>query len=378
MGIKKPENLDIQSILLILFSVLIISTIMLVLFGIASQRSSNYSLTLILIFGVVFMISALAIASTVFNCLKLSSTKEALGLPSGSIRALIALCLIVIFAIMTIYMSGGLSNTPLKDSNGTILTYPNGTVIYQEPSAAQRDFASQTLTTVSTLVVALVSFYFGSKAIETTRGAVTRQLSTNPSGKVEIQKGKELSITVDPEPDDEAYSWKIDGDEKGKLIQEKPNQFIYQPSESVREESPVNLIFTMVKDSNISKKVEVTVKERKLELVIEPQEGVEYDKATGSVKLDSNKKLAVKVNTSPKGEEFIPKVDGDDPQALKMKTSSEFIYKSVKPTKETVTLIFSLVNKTEVSKKLEVTTLTEVSGSEPETPKQEPKSEKPK
>jgi hypothetical protein len=34
-----------------------------------------------------------------------------------------------------------------------------------EPTQAQRDFSTQTLTTVSTLVVALAGFYFGTKAV---------------------------------------------------------------------------------------------------------------------------------------------------------------------------------------------------------------------
>jgi hypothetical protein len=56
------------------------------------------------IFGVMILIGSLSLTSAVFHHLGLSSRTEALALPTGSIRATIALSLIVLFAIIAIML----------------------------------------------------------------------------------------------------------------------------------------------------------------------------------------------------------------------------------------------------------------------------------
>jgi hypothetical protein len=59
------------------------------------------------------------------------------------------------------------ANQTLVLSNGTAITNLSGISIWNsEPSQAQRDFSTQVLTTISTLVVALAGFYFGTKSVE--------------------------------------------------------------------------------------------------------------------------------------------------------------------------------------------------------------------
>jgi hypothetical protein len=164
-----------------LYGILGISSLLifLIAFG-AVNIQSAYALPLILIFGVIDVFIVLTIAGKIFVNIDYGCREEALGLPEGSVRALIALSLIIIFAIMAIYMFNSLipQNNIFLVKAGQTFIFPNGssttptidTFVFLEPSQAQRDFSSQTLTTVSTLVVALAGFYFGTKAVSTAKG----------------------------------------------------------------------------------------------------------------------------------------------------------------------------------------------------------------
>ena len=68
----------------------------------------------------------------------------------------------------TIFLQGNQSSYVFP--NGTVLTPTVDTTIALEPSKAQQDFSTQALTTVSTLVVALAGFYFGTQAVSTAKG----------------------------------------------------------------------------------------------------------------------------------------------------------------------------------------------------------------
>jgi hypothetical protein len=95
---------------------------------------------MLLIAGVGVFLVSLSAMTVVFWRLKLSDGRYALGLPDGSVRAVIALTLILMFAIMSIFLYLNVANTKNTEAN---------------------DLAKQLVTTLSTLVVALSSFYFG-------------------------------------------------------------------------------------------------------------------------------------------------------------------------------------------------------------------------
>src|SRR5262249_19221235 len=59
-------------------------------------------LPILAIFGIMILFGALALVATLFARLNLSDPRQALGLPKGSIRAAIALALVVLFAIIAI------------------------------------------------------------------------------------------------------------------------------------------------------------------------------------------------------------------------------------------------------------------------------------
>jgi hypothetical protein len=167
------------------------------------------------IFGIMILLGALALVSTLFNRLKLSAPTEALGLPPGSIRATIALSLIVLFALLAVMLYQSLSgaeavvlrglNEAAKQqlvadaANGSVLVTPvacpaataasvagtpasaaaladpcAGGALFKYDvqlghvvSTAAVDFAKQLLTLIGTLMTSVVSFYFAAKSTET-------------------------------------------------------------------------------------------------------------------------------------------------------------------------------------------------------------------
>ena len=69
-------------------------------------------LTLMLLAGMVGFITVLATSVAVFSALGLSDRAAAFGLPEGSVRALIALSLVIIFAMTSVYLYGQLRSQP--------------------------------------------------------------------------------------------------------------------------------------------------------------------------------------------------------------------------------------------------------------------------
>jgi hypothetical protein len=154
-------------------------------------------LILFLIGGVIALVIVMSALTDVFSRFNLTSKDEALGLPTGSIRALIALLLIIIFAIFILYMFGAMrgNSTTIRDLTladvSAIMQTKNVTDRQQtagqdtpddlnddrfrveyvvEPSQAAQTIGGQILTTLSTLTAAVAAFYFGTRSVEVARG----------------------------------------------------------------------------------------------------------------------------------------------------------------------------------------------------------------
>lgn len=117
--------------------------------GLAGNGNQTLALPLLLITGIVVFLGALASLVVIFRRQGLANRDYALGLPDGSIRAIIALSLILLFAILAVFLYIG------QGGFGTDT----------QPTDAQTDMAKQLVTTLSTLVVAIASFYFGSTTV---------------------------------------------------------------------------------------------------------------------------------------------------------------------------------------------------------------------
>lgn len=168
-------------------------------------ENPSVGLPVLAIFGIMILFGALALISTLFNRLGLSSTGEALALPPGSIRAAIALALIVLFALISVMLYESMEKTyaidNLKEADkAALLKEPTNRVTaviardcatlaslpgHAEPPAncapgefrytvylrvapgvESTDLAKQLLILIGTLMTSVTSFYFASKAAE--------------------------------------------------------------------------------------------------------------------------------------------------------------------------------------------------------------------
>jgi hypothetical protein len=134
----------------------------------------------ILAAGFVVLLMTIAITVALFRALGLQAPSSPLGLPEGTVAALIALVLILLFGMVGIFvfLNGadyrtvqGLSQDQVKKIDPADLlridcpSDPNGTCTVDRlfrRDQASLDIGKQLVTTVSTLVVAISAFYFGS------------------------------------------------------------------------------------------------------------------------------------------------------------------------------------------------------------------------
>lgn len=155
---------------------------------IVEEQSPEVSLPILLVASIVALLAALSSMVAVFTSLRLANPDFALGLPEGTVRAVIALSLILIFMTTSTFLSGQLRGPTVLSKNFPIKqletfkervlsieerTENNQTVydvkLLSEANAASIDFAKQILTTIGTLVVAVAGFYFGARAAAVSR-----------------------------------------------------------------------------------------------------------------------------------------------------------------------------------------------------------------
>lgn len=145
------------------------------------------NLPVLLVTGTVALLLSIATLVIVFARLSLTSWRSALGLPEGSIRAVIALLLIVLFFITAVFLYADVGrNGEQRVLNGIteerLADIPTREILRLEregvgvderfnvvttsPKIPESiDLAQQLVTTVSTLVVAVAAFYFGANSV---------------------------------------------------------------------------------------------------------------------------------------------------------------------------------------------------------------------
>ena len=146
-------------------------------------------LPLVAIGGVVVLVLLLTAVAIMFSILSLTNKEQALGLPEGSIRTVIALSLIVLFAILSVFLYQNISKggelLPVGEMSAAermqfIQSNPNARdiqavpvkgktdvydVSYRSTNAASDDFAKQLLVLLGTLMTAITSFYLGAGTV---------------------------------------------------------------------------------------------------------------------------------------------------------------------------------------------------------------------
>lgn len=161
----------------------------------ATTNGTEAALSLVFVAAAVVLIIVVCTLSIVFRRLQVYDRDEAMGLPRGSVRAVIALLLILLFFIAAIFLFNSTRDAPQPNSANRILngisaeqlaSIPatqirssrpirlNGTTAYNvvlaPPSMntnTSDDIAKQLVTTVGTLVTAVAAFYFGANSVST-------------------------------------------------------------------------------------------------------------------------------------------------------------------------------------------------------------------
>jgi hypothetical protein len=211
------------------------------------------------------MMTALA-----FSAVKLADPTQALGLPEGSVRAVIALSLIVIFVIVVVFLSGNMQRQlnqvehltlaqtnaipgeqvankrseedPVKnekaadlkkkadaikpqdspeaikareDANKAVSEADTAKGLYTvdryvDPTHGSEDFAKQIITTISTLVVSIAAFYFGSTtAISAAKSGMApgAPVITKQPANLNLKEGSAAKFSVEATGSNLSYQW---------------------------------------------------------------------------------------------------------------------------------------------------------------------------
>lgn len=187
---ERPLMVIISAGIFLVSSLIIILIALVALYRWLAERAIFYpefALPMLLLAAIVLFFGGIAVLVNVYRSVGLHDKRHALGLPEGSVRAIIALILIFLFfvAVTFIYFSvvrgqpnrklQGLtpaqftqipvseiiSSTPIP-ATGTPTSY-NVVIQGSVPTAAQ-DIGKNVIVILGTLVTAVASFYFGSKS----------------------------------------------------------------------------------------------------------------------------------------------------------------------------------------------------------------------
>jgi hypothetical protein len=269
------------SVLLLGIGVIIAGTVVMIVYAAHHLKTDDVFqpeiiLPLVVITGIVALLATLAIAAATFGLFNIADAKQALGLPAGSIQAVIALSLILIFAVVALYASGGTKNQELTStglSRAELRSIPpqqiiqvqrvkskkrkkaSYTVVRSVEDQGAREINIQLLSTVSTLVIAVAGFYFGSKSVQEGVKAVrapARDRSLYVASPVSPHPhplGKKLKgIKVHTSPRGTRVKWTVHGDAKGEMSQHEDGTYAYAPGEGKKEGESVALHFAQADD----------------------------------------------------------------------------------------------------------------------------------
>ncbi len=206
--------------------------------------TATISLPLTAIFGIMILFGALALVGTLYARLNLADGTQALGLPAGSMRAFMALSLIVLFAIISImvyrsmmepFRVTGLSlaereamvlkvgdrmigiveegcaarpapaaSTPPVVASGPLPCADGDRrftlVLRPPPDPASTDLAKQLLILVGTLMTSVTSFYFAARGGAAANGTPAPLPAPSPGPAPDTQKGPPPGPAATPVP----------------------------------------------------------------------------------------------------------------------------------------------------------------------------------
>jgi hypothetical protein len=178
-------------------SILIIALIVAIfVYVLIAPDTPEILLSGLLVIGVISLIVALCLFAVIFKTIGLADKKNTLGLPEGSVRAVIALTLILLFMMSSVFLYWQVTTTErgreyrsINVTQEILDSYPgdevvavslvgtfdnqtryNVTRIVTAESEGSQNLAQQLVTILGTLVAAISAFYFGTKAAEAPKG----------------------------------------------------------------------------------------------------------------------------------------------------------------------------------------------------------------
>jgi hypothetical protein len=182
-------------------------------------HTPEIGLTILLVTGLTGLVTLLVLAVVIFRALGISDSTRAFGLPEGTIRAMLAIGLILIFSMVSVFLyyqskqvdsskiesitEEQLAGIPASQIISISTNSDNSSrydVIIKLDNQVSNDIAKTLLTTVGTLAVAVAGFYFGTQSVAAARGAmnspepVIRNIDTNEVDRSE-SKSKNIEIS---------------------------------------------------------------------------------------------------------------------------------------------------------------------------------------
>lgn len=225
----------LRAAVIVMMTIVVVFVAILFAAWLLKDEDPEMQLPLLVIGGLVALLGMLAVMAVAFKTVDLADRTQALGLPDGTVRAVIALSLILIFAVVTVYLFSDLSNeaddscttsvadlqrqilrlkfapaaptttapTPTAGAATTPATPPPGTPpatpaattsaappVVIVPAAnepphvargAAQDFAKQLLIMLGTLITSITSFYFASRTQADTPAAAQKPAPVVPT-----------------------------------------------------------------------------------------------------------------------------------------------------------------------------------------------------
>ena len=176
----------------------VVGLMLLFISGLDDNNSPENTLPVALIAGIVVLACTITVLLLVVARLGLASPDHELGLPAGSVRALLALTFVLLFFILAVFLFVNAKSLTEFQSTGSPRnrstrsrltdwwrslpsTTPSGPTLYNvtqlvDDEEISGDLARQLVTLVGTLVASIASFYFGAnsvqKAFEVAQGSV--------------------------------------------------------------------------------------------------------------------------------------------------------------------------------------------------------------
>jgi hypothetical protein len=213
---------------LLLAAVVVLIVLILAING-ARDAAPELQLGLVIVLAVFMLMVLLFIMTAGFVQFQLADPKQALGLPEGTIRALIALILIMLFIIVGVYLfrTVGEGIVTVRGLTADQVAALGSRVVSSTPIAGTNTFnvvlaggisdegarlAQQLVTTIGTLVVAVAGFYFGTSATAAAIGATAarrvniRTASPLPAG---TSTQDYPGVRLESEGGSPPYTWSV-------------------------------------------------------------------------------------------------------------------------------------------------------------------------